>query len=153
MCHGSNEAGNPDFGTVAHRFCAQAVAGYSLTVYGGDSNWRPFIHVADVARAYVRSAERLQVQLAAGETGVDHYMIASDEDVDVRTIAEAVQRIAGEVADLSPSVELVENPRSGEATVEQFSVDTAKTNEELGWASTHTVEETIRRQIIANTDG
>ena len=140
-------------GTVINFFVGRALEEEPITVYEPGTQARNFIHVADVARAYVRSAERLRAQLAAGETGVDHYMIASDEDVDVRTIAEAVQRIAGEVADLSPSVELVENPRSGEATVEQFSVDTAKTNEELGWAPTYTVEETIRRQIIANTDG
>jgi nucleoside-diphosphate-sugar epimerase len=139
-------------GTVINFFVGRAVNEETLTVYQPGTQARNFIHVIDVARAYVRSAERLQEQLDAGETGVDHYMIASDEDPGVGTVAEMVQRIAEETVGLSPDIELVENPRSGETMVDQFSVDTSKTHVELGWGPRHTVEDTIRRQIVDNTD-
>ena len=139
-------------GTVINFFVGRAVAEETLTVYEPGTQARNFIHVIDVARAYLRSAERLKEQLEAGDTGVDHYMIASDEDPGVSAVAEMVQRIAGEEAGLEPDVELVANPRSGETMVEQFSVDTSKTHAELGWEPTHTVEAAIRQQIIANTD-
>ena len=139
-------------GTVINFFVGRAVNEETLTVYQPGTQARNFIHVIDVARAYVRSTERLQEQLDAGETGVDHYMIASDEDPGVGTVAEMVQRIAEETVGLSPDIELVENPRSGETMVDQFSVDTSKTHVELGWEPRHTVEDTIRRQIVDNTD-
>ena len=137
-------------GTVINFFVGRALNEDTLTVYEPGTQARNFIHVVDVARAYVRSAERLQTQLEAGDTGVDHYMLASNEDPGVMTVAEMVQRIADEEAGLSPDVGLVENPRSGETMVEQFSVDTSKTREELGWEPTRSVEATIRQQIVDN---
>ena len=137
-------------GTVINFFVGRALEEETLTVYEPGTQARNFIHVVDVARAYVRSAERLQTQLEAGDTGVDHYMIASDEDPGVMTVAEMAQRIADEEAGLSPDIELVENPRSGETMVEQFSVDTSKTHEELGWEPTRSVEATVRQRIVDN---
>ena len=137
-------------GTVINFFVGRALEEETITVYEPGTQARNFIHVVDVARAYVRSAERLRTQLEAGDTGVDHYMIASDEDPGVMTVAEMAQRIADEEAGLSPDVELVENPRSGETMVEQFSVDTSKTHEELGWEPTRSVETTIQQQIVDN---
>ena len=139
-------------GTVINFFIQRALDGKPLTVYEPGTQARNFIHVVDVARAYVRSAERLREQRSVGETGVDRYMVASDEDPGVMAVAETVQRIAEDETGVAPDVELAENPRSGETMVEQFGVDTAKTHAELGWEPTHTVEETIRRQIRANLD-
>ena len=139
-------------GTVINFFVGRALDGETLTVYEPGTQARNFVHVVDVARAYVRSVERLLEQLDAGETGVDHYMVASDEDPGVGAVAETVQRVAEETAGLSPDVELVENPRSGETMVEQFGVDTSKTHEELGWDPTRTVDETIRQQIADGVD-
>jgi nucleoside-diphosphate-sugar epimerase len=51
---------------------------------------------------------------------------------------------------LETTVELVENPRSGETMVEQFSVDTAKTRSELGWEPTRTIEDSIRNLLTAD---
>ncbi len=58
----------------------RAVAGETLTVYEPGTHPGNFIHVKDVARAYVDSCERLLEQLDRGETGVEKYEIASDED-------------------------------------------------------------------------
>jgi UDP-glucose 4-epimerase len=134
-------------GTVINFFVNRARNGETLTVYKPGMQSRNFIHVADIARAYVRGVEQLRHQLQEGETGVEHYAIASDEDPGIQQVAKRVQSIAAEEAGLDVDIELVDNPRSGETMVEQFDVDTSKTHAELGWRPTRSVEESIRQQL------
>ena len=131
-------------GTVINFFLSRAMAGETLTVYEPGTQCRNFVHVKDVARAYLRSAERLVEQLEAGETGVEKYEIASDEDPGVETVAELVQSVAAEHGH-EVDVELVENPRAGEETlVSEFPVDTTAAREQLGWETRHDVESVVR---------
>ena len=44
------------FNLVVNYFIFRALTGRTLTVYGDGSNWRPFIHVSDAARAYKHAA-------------------------------------------------------------------------------------------------
>ena len=44
------------FNLVVNHFVFQALTERPLTVYGNGSNWRPFIHVHDAARAYKHAA-------------------------------------------------------------------------------------------------
>jgi len=44
------------FNLVVNHFVFRALTGRPLTVYGDGSNWRPFIHVRDAARAYADAA-------------------------------------------------------------------------------------------------
>ncbi|GGK68697.1 NAD-dependent epimerase/dehydratase family protein [Haloarcula sebkhae] len=44
------------FNLVVNYFVFRALTGRPLTVYGDGSNWRPFIHVQDAARAYAEAA-------------------------------------------------------------------------------------------------
>jgi nucleoside-diphosphate-sugar epimerase len=44
------------FNLVVNYFVFRALTGRPLTVYGDGSNWRPFLHVDDAARAYVSAA-------------------------------------------------------------------------------------------------
>jgi nucleoside-diphosphate-sugar epimerase len=44
------------FNLVVNQFVFRALTGRPLTVYGDGSNWRPFIHVHDAARAYRAAA-------------------------------------------------------------------------------------------------
>jgi len=135
-------------GTVINFFLDRVFAGETLTVYEPGTQARNYIHVKDVARAYVRSAERLREQLAAGETGVETYEIASDEDPSVKTVAERIQTLAKEIGDVDVTVELVENPRAGEETlVEEFVVDTSAARETLGWEVRHSIEDTVRERL------
>jgi len=139
-------------GTVINFFLGRAMAGEPLTVYEPGSQARNYIHVKDVARAYVRSAERFKEQLAAGETGVEKYEIASDQDPSVMTVAEQVQDIAT-AYDIDVDVELVENPRAGEETlVEQFEVDTTAAHETLGWDTEYTAEDAVRELFERRAD-
>ncbi|SFS96744.1 NAD-dependent epimerase/dehydratase family protein [Halostagnicola kamekurae] len=133
--------------TVINFFVDRATAGESLTVYEPGTQSRNFIHVKDVARAYVRSTERLLEQLAADETGTETYEIAGTEDPSVMAVAETVQELASEELGASTDVTLVENPRNGETMVEDFAVDTSKANEILGWEPTHGVDESVRELL------
>jgi len=135
-------------GTVINFFVNRAFSEEPLTVYEPGTQSRNYIHVKDVANAYLRSAERLLEQLADGDTGTRAYEIAGDEDPSVMTVAEMVQSIAAE-AGVETAVTLVENPRSGETLVDEFTVDTTRAREELGWQPTRTVEATVREQIRA----
>ncbi|WP_324664195.1 NAD-dependent epimerase/dehydratase family protein [Haloarcula sediminis] len=150
--YGGHEIGGREIskGTVINFFLSRANAGETLTVYEPGTQCRNFVHVKDVARAYLRSAERLVEQLEAGETGVEKYEIASDEDPGVETVAELVQSVAAEHG-REVDVELVENPRAGEETlVSEFPVDTTAARERLGWETRYDVESVVRESFEAD---
>ncbi|MDQ2071148.1 NAD-dependent epimerase/dehydratase family protein [Haloarcula sp. NS06] len=135
-------------GTVINFFVNRALAGETLTVYEPGTQSRNFIHVKDVARAYVDSCERLLEQLDRGETGVEKYEIASDEDPGVHDVANLVKDLAADVADVDADVELVENPRGDDETlVDSFPVDTGRTTDALGWSPEHDIESAIRTAL------
>jgi nucleoside-diphosphate-sugar epimerase len=136
-------------GTVTNFFVNRALAGETLTVYEPGTQSRNFIHVKDVARAYVRSAERLVEQLGEGETGVEKYELATDEDPSVMTLAEWVAEIAAEERGLEPEVQLVENPRGNETLVDTFTVDTTTAREQLGWGPRESVRASIRALLAS----
>jgi len=129
-------------GTVINFFVGRALSGEPLTVYEPGTQSRNFVHVKDVANAYVRSCERLLDQLDSGETGTWKYEIASDEDPSVMEVAKLVQSIAGE-AGLDVEVGLVENPRSGETLVDEFNVDTTRTAKQLSWEATYSIDASV----------
>ncbi|WP_415380057.1 NAD-dependent epimerase/dehydratase family protein [Halosimplex sp. TS25] len=133
-------------GTVINFFVGRALAGENLTVYEPGDQARNYIHVKDVARAYTGSAERLVNQLRMGETGVEKYEIASDEDPEITTVAELVRDIAAEEIDFEPGIELLENPRD-ETLVSEFEVDMTHAREELGWSVECSVEDSIRELL------
>jgi len=137
-------------GTVINFFVSRALAGETLTVYEPGSQSRNFVHVKDVARSYLRSAERLLEQLDAGETGVEKFEIASDEDPGVHSVARLVRDVAAETAGIEADVELVENPRGDDETlVDSFPVDTTKAREQLGWTTEYNVESAVRDALAA----
>jgi len=74
------------FNLVVNHFVFRALTNRPLTVYGDGSNWRPFIHVQDAARAYAHAAcnpdEWGQFIYNVGDSA-DNYRVAE--------IAEAVQ--------------------------------------------------------------
>ncbi|WP_254535958.1 NAD-dependent epimerase/dehydratase family protein [Halomarina litorea] len=137
--------------TVINFFVNRALSGGTLTVYEPGTQSRNFVHVKDVARAFVCSAERLVEQHADGETGVEKFEIATDEDPSVMDVAELVQGIAREERDIDTDVELVENPRSGETLVDSFEVDWSGARERLGWEPQESVEGSVR-ELLATDD-
>jgi len=132
-------------GTVINFFVSRAQAGEPLTVYEPGTQSRNYVHVKDVATAYVRSCERLLDQLEAGETGVEKYEVASDEDPSVETVANLVADIAAEETGERPEVKLVENPRADDETLtDTFEVDTSRARERLGWSAERNIESVVR---------
>lgn len=140
-------------GTVINFFVNRVFAHEPLTVYEPGTQARNFIHVKDVAKAYVKSAEVLLEQLDAGETGTWKYEIASDQDPSVMEIARIVQEIADDEVGIDADVELVENPRGNETLVDRFEVDTSKAREQLSWEPRHSIEESVRELIRGRNVG
>lgn len=134
-------------GTVINFFVNRALAGETLTVYEPGSQSRNFVHVKDVANAFCKSAERLASQVEEGETGVEKFEIASDEDPSVRAVADIVKEQVAELRDIDADVEVVENPRSAETLVDSFEVETSRANDVLGWEPTYSVESSIRELL------
>jgi len=133
--------------TVINFFVNRALAGKPVTVYEPGTQARNFIHVMDVARAYVRSAERLIEQLERGDTGTETYEIASEEDLSVMRVAEIVREVADKELGLAVDVELIENPRVGETMVQEFGVDVSAARKKLGWKRTKSVRQSISRLL------
>jgi nucleoside-diphosphate-sugar epimerase len=72
------------FNLVVNYFVFRALTGRPLTVYGDGSNWRPFIHVADAARAYahaVRNPEDWPQRVYNVGTTSENYRISEVADV------------------------------------------------------------------------
>jgi UDP-glucose 4-epimerase len=137
--------------TVINLFIDCIASGDPLTVYEPGTQSRNFIHIKDVADVYVKSTEQLLQAVEAGTTGVKKYEVASDDDPSVMEVAETIAQFAEEEIGVNPEVLLVENPRNGEAVVEEFTVDTSRIREDLGWKPEHTVEESIRTLLRRHT--
>jgi len=80
-------SGRTRFDLVVNLLCAKAVRDRLITVYGADQ-WRPFVHVEDVARA-VAMTLRAPTELVAGEA----FNVGSDaQNYTLGRIAELIKR-------------------------------------------------------------
>ncbi|RZH69699.1 NAD-dependent epimerase/dehydratase family protein [Natrinema altunense] len=99
------------FGVVVHRFCAQAVAGYPITVYGHGEQRKPFIALEDAVEGLTRLALADPSERPADHTVYNQVARA----ISIVEIAETVADVANEFG-LGVEVEHVENPRSEDET-------------------------------------
>ena len=99
------------FGTVAHRFCAQAVAGYPVTVYGKGEQRKPFVGLEDAVEGLARLA-----LLDPAERPED--LTVYNQVTRAISIVEVAETIAAVGADhgLDVAVEHFENPRDEDET-------------------------------------
>jgi nucleoside-diphosphate-sugar epimerase len=94
------------FGVVAHRFAAQAVAGYPLTVYGKGLQRKPFISLEDAVEGLARLATT-----DPDERPGDHVVYNQvTRPIAIVELAETIQA-AGDDLGLEVEVTHVENPR------------------------------------------
>jgi len=99
------------FGTVAHRFAAQAVAGYPVTVYGKGEQRKPFISLEDAVEGLA------QLALIDPDERPDDHVVYNQT-----TRAISIVEIANTIADvgnnynLDVAVEHFENPRDEDET-------------------------------------
>ena len=92
------------FGTALNRFCAQAVAGVPLTVYGSGGQKRSFLNIRDTLECV-----RLPLEHAA-EPGEYRVFNQFTEVFSVLELAELVAAAAGKLC-LDARIEHLENPR------------------------------------------
>jgi len=99
------------FGTVTHRFCAQTVAGYPVTVYGKGEQRKPFISLEDAVEGLARLA-----LIDPEDRPADH--VVYNQVTRAISIVETANTIAdvGAEFDLEPTVEHFENPRDEDET-------------------------------------
>ena len=96
------------FGVVAHRFAAQAVAGYPLTVYGKGEQRKPFVSLEDAVEGLAR--------LAVGDAPDDLTVYNQvTRPIAIVEIAETIRDVAADF-DLDVGVTHVENPRDEDET-------------------------------------
>jgi nucleoside-diphosphate-sugar epimerase len=93
------------FGTVVNRFCAQAVAGYPITVYGKGEQRKPMVSLEDAVESLVRLVER-------GHDGeeIDIYNQVT-RPIAIVELAETIAAV-GDEFDLDAEVKHYENPRN-----------------------------------------
>ena len=125
------------FGVVAHRFCAQAVAGYPMTVYGKGEQRKPFVSLEDAVEGLA--------QLAVGDPDdrpADHVVYNQvTRAISIVEIANAIADVAGEF-DLDVDVKHFENPRDEDET-HKMEIENGRYAELID-AQSQTFEEGVR---------
>jgi UDP-glucose 4-epimerase len=138
--HDAGDSGLVRKRTVVDIFVDAALNRDPLTVYEPGTQARNFVHVEDVADAYLQSVEAL----VDGDEGATTYTLASDQVLSVLDIAELVRDVSGDELGYMPEIERVANPRD-EAISEQFAMETEPVADDLGFEPSRTVEESVRR--------
>lgn len=123
------------FGTVLNRFCAQAVLGMKLTVYGSGGQRRPFISLRDAIQCLRLVVENPPVK---GEYRVFNQF---DEAYSIAEVAEKVKKVANSLG-LDAEIEHVENPRVELEKVLYYNPVHEKLYK-LGFKPRHTLEEEL----------
>jgi nucleoside-diphosphate-sugar epimerase len=99
------------FGTVAHRFCAQAVAGYPVTVYGKGEQRKPFIGLEDAVEGLARLALADPAERPEDLTVYNQVTRA----ISIVEVAETIADVGADHA-MDVAVEHFENPRDEDET-------------------------------------
>jgi len=94
------------FGTVVNRFCAQAVAGYPITVYVKGEQRKPMVSLEDTVESLVRLVEEGH----SGDEGIDIYNQVT-RPVAIVELAETIAEVGDEFG-LDAEVKHYENPRN-----------------------------------------
>ncbi|HKY31259.1 MAG TPA: NAD-dependent epimerase/dehydratase family protein [Candidatus Polarisedimenticolia bacterium] len=129
----------PRFDLVVNLLAAKAAREGEVTVFGG-SQWRPFVHVSDVARAMVCC---LQAPLESVKGQV--FNVGSDDH------NYSIQQIGEMAHSLVPSSRLVSEEDSADRR--NYRVSFAKIRTVLGFTCHRTVESGMREIIGALNDG
>ncbi|WP_276255730.1 NAD-dependent epimerase/dehydratase family protein [Halomontanus rarus] len=125
------------FGVVAHRFCAQAVAGYPMTVYGRGEQRKPFIALEDAVEGLARLATD------GPDARPDDHVVYNQvtRAISIVEIAETIADVSEEFG-LDVEVEHFENPREEDET-HKMEIEHDRYDELIDGQST-TFEEGVR---------
>ncbi len=99
------------FGVVAHRFAAQAVAGYPVTIYGKGEQRKPFGSLEDAVEGLARLA------VMDPDDRADDYVVYNQvtRAISIVEVGETIAEVARE-HDFDVEVEHFENPRDEDET-------------------------------------
>ena len=100
------------FGTVAHRFCAQAVAGYPVTVYGRGEQRKPFVSLEDAVEGLAALATADPADRPADGPVVYNQVTRA---ISIVEVAETIADVGADYG-LDVAVEHFENPREEDET-------------------------------------
>ncbi|MBV9172734.1 MAG: SDR family oxidoreductase, partial [Chloroflexi bacterium] len=129
----------PRFDLVVNTLAGRAYTDHEITVFGG-SQWRPFVHVRDVARALLLCLEK-PLELVEGEV----FNVGSDaQNYTIQQIAECV---AAEVPDTRVYV------ATGSPDSRNYRVSFGKIKRELGFEPQRHVRDGIREIVAALASG
>jgi len=129
----------PRFDLVINLLAAKAECDGEITVFGGDQ-WRPFVHVEDVARAIILS---LEGPISSVKGGI--FNVGSDEQN--YTISDLGKLIQG----LIPKARLIN--QGSDTDKRDYRVSFAKIRRELGFVPHHRVEDGVREVAAALRSG
>lgn len=126
----------PRFDLVANLFTAQAMNNGRITVVGADQ-WRPFVHVRDLARAIVTvlEAEPTRVQSQVFNVGDGRL------NMTIGQLGELVQRVVGERRPVELHVS--ENPTDRR----NYAVSFTKIQTQLGFRAETDIEAGVREMV------
>jgi len=130
--------------TVINIFVEKALNEEPLTVHEPGTQARDFVHVKDVARAYLCSLKNI----VDAEDSARTFPIASGECMSVLELAETVQGIVNEELGYEVEIEMVENPRESETVSDDFVVDTDEARDAIGFEAEYTVADAVREMIV-----
>ena len=129
----------PRYDLAVNVMTAKAVTEGQITIHGGDQ-WRPFVHVDDIARALVLALEA-PVETVAGET----FNVGADEqNHQLKEVGALIQRLIPRAQVLTN--ELVTDKRN-------YYVRFRKIRETLGFTPCHTLAGSIREMKEALDTG
>jgi len=129
----------PRFDLVVNLLAAKAAAEGEFTVFGGDQ-WRPFVHVSDVARAMVRCLDA-PIKDVTGQI----FNVGTDaNNHTIQQIGEMVQRLA-------PESRLISN--GSDQDMRNYKVSFDKIQSQIGFSCHVSVESGIREVLEAVRSG
>ncbi|WP_231186457.1 NAD(P)-dependent oxidoreductase [Haladaptatus sp. DYF46] len=129
------------FNLVVNHFVFRAVTNRPLTVYGDGTNWRPFIHVNDAARAFKQAACNPR-----SWTETVYNVGANDENYQIADIAQNVR----EEVDGTFDITYLEDEQPGPSYHVNFD-RVAETGFELEWTVRDGIRDLMRQFTSPNT--
>jgi len=143
--YGHHQIGDDSVGkrTVINIFVEKTLNEEPLTVHEPGTQARDFVHVKDVARAYLCSLE----SLVNADDGARTLPVASGECMSVLELAETVRDIVKEERGYTVEIEMVENPRESETVSDDFAVDTDEARDAIGFEAEYAVEDAVREMV------
>jgi len=129
----------PRFDLVVNFLTAKAVRDGEITIFGGEQ-WRPFVHVADVAQAIVLCVEAPLVSVKARI-----FNVGSDEqNYTINQVGELIHGIV-------PQARVVNVEGNGDRR--DYRVSFSRIRRELGFKARYSVEDGVREIHAALMDG